>query len=72
MHSINFHSSLKDFRGPTLRLLNEFLSALERKHPNLLYLQDMDLYDLVNRGKFKGPRGLVSVEVRQHDDAKML
>lgn len=72
MHSINFHSSLKDFRGPTLRLLDEFLSALERKHPNLLYLTDMDLYDLVNRGKFKGPRGPVSVEVKQHGDAKML
>ena len=64
--------SLKDFRGPTLRLLDEFLSALEGKHPNLLYLQDMDLYDLVNRGKFKGPRGPVSVEVRQQDAAKML
>jgi hypothetical protein len=67
MHSINFHSSLKDFRGPALCLLDEFLSTLERKHPNLLYLQDMDLYDLVTRGKFKGPRGLVSVEVKQFD-----
>ena len=67
MHSINFHSSLKDFRGPALCLLDEFLSALERKHPNLLYLRDMDLYDLVTRGKFKGPRGLVSVEVKQFD-----
>ena len=69
MHSINFHSSLKDFRGPTLRLLDEFLSALEAKHPNLLYVQDMDLYDLVTRGRFKGPRGLVSVEVKQRDQA---
>lgn len=70
MRSINFHSSLKDFRGPTLRLLDEFLSALEAKHPNLLYVQDMDLYELVTRGKFKGPRGPVSVEVKQWNATK--
>ena len=57
--------SLKDFRGPALRVLDEFLSALEAKHPNLLYVHDMNLYELVTRGKFKGPRGPVSVEVRQ-------
>ena len=65
MHSINFHSSLKDFRGPALRVLDEFLSALEAKHPNLLYVHDMNVYELVTRGKFKGPRGPVSVEVQQ-------
>jgi hypothetical protein len=65
MHSINFHSSLKDFRGPALSALDEFLSALEAKHPDLLYAHDMNLYDLVTRGKFKGPRGPVSVEVKQ-------
>jgi hypothetical protein len=67
MHSINFHSSLKDFRGPALRVLDEFLSALEAKHPNLLYVHDMNLYELVTRGKFKGPRGPVSVEVKKCD-----
>jgi hypothetical protein len=65
MHSINFHSSLKDFRGPSLRVLDEFLSSLEAKHPNLLYVHDMNLYEIVTRGKFRGPRGLVSVEVKQ-------
>ena len=67
VHSINFHSSLKDFRGPALRVLDEFLSALEAKHPNLLYVHDMNLYELVTRGKFKGPRGPVSVEVTLND-----
>jgi len=67
MHSINFHSSLKDFRGPGLRALDEFLSALEAKHPNLLYVHDMNVYELVTRGKFKGPRGPVSVEVKKSD-----
>jgi hypothetical protein len=68
VHSINFHSSLKDFRGPTLRVLDEFLSALEAKHPNLLYVHDRNLYELVTRGKFKGPRGPVSVDVKHWDE----
>ena len=65
MRSINFHSSLKDFRSLTLRLLDEFLSALESKYPNLLYVHDANLYEIVTRGKFKGPRGPVSVDVKQ-------
>lgn len=70
VHSINFHSSLKDFRGTSLRVLDELLSALEAKHPNLLYAHDEDLYELVNRGKFRGPRGPVSVAVRQNGGAR--
>jgi hypothetical protein len=69
VHSINFHSSLKDFRGPALRVLDEFLCSLETRHPNLLYVHDMNLYEIVTRGKFRGPRGLVSVEVRQKGNA---
>jgi len=68
VHSINFHSSLKDFRGPALRVLDEFLTALEAKHPNLLYVHDRNLYELVTRGKFKGPRGPVSVDVKYWDE----
>jgi hypothetical protein len=63
VHSINFHSSLKDFRGPTLEILDRFLSALEAKYPNLLYVHDGDLSDLVHRGKFRGKHGLVAVRV---------
>jgi hypothetical protein len=70
VHSINFHSSLKDFRGPTLQGLDRFLSALETKYPNLLYVHDGDLYDLATRGKFKGPQGSVSVDVKLLDTAK--
>ena len=36
VHSINFHSSVRNFRGPTLRALDQLLSALEAKYPNLL------------------------------------
>jgi hypothetical protein len=70
VHSINFHSSLKDFRGPTLQGLDRFLSALETKYPNLLYVHDGDLYDLATRGKFKGAHGSVSVEVKLQEFAK--
>ena len=70
VHSINFHSSLRDFRGPTLRALDQLLSALETKYPNLLYVTDGDLYEIVNRGRFNGPRGTVAVSVRQEKLAK--
>ena len=52
LHSINFHSSVRDFRGPTLRFLDEFLAALESKHSNLLYLHDEDLCGLVKSGSY--------------------
>ena len=63
VHSINFHSTLKDFRGPTLRALDAFLSALESEYPNLLYVHDGDLYEIVTRGKFRNSAGAISVRV---------
>ena len=63
VHSINFHSTIKDFRGPTLRLLDQFLSALEAKHPDLLYVNDEDLYDLVEKGLFQSTQSTVRVPV---------
>jgi hypothetical protein len=65
VHAINFHSTLKDFRGPTLRTLDEFLSALEAKYPNLLYVHDGDVHDIVTQGKFESSQGKVSVTVQQ-------
>jgi len=50
VHSINFHSSLRDFRTPTLTLLDELLSALEKRWPNLLYVQDADLFHIATEG----------------------
>ena len=66
--SIGSSPVLKDFRGPALRVLDELLSALEAKHPNLLYVHDRNLYKLVTRGKFKGPCGPVSVDVKRCDE----
>lgn len=47
IHSINFHSTLKDFRTPTLAALDELLSALESKYPELSYVNDGELYEIV-------------------------
>lgn len=52
MHSINLHSTVRDFRSRTLRALDEFLTILESKHDDLLYLHDEDLYELINRGAY--------------------
>ena len=63
VHSINFHSTIKDFRSRTLGLLDEFLTTLEAKHPDLLYVRDEDLYDLVEKGTFQSMHSAVRVPV---------
>ncbi|MGA2645155.1 MAG: hypothetical protein ABSF15_10610 [Candidatus Sulfotelmatobacter sp.] len=63
VHSINFHSTLKDFRGRTVDLLDEFLTALESRHSDLLYVRDEDLYDLVEKGMFESMQSKVTVQV---------
>jgi hypothetical protein len=63
VHSINFHSTIKDFRSRTLGYLDEFLAALEAKHPDLLYVRDEDLYDLVDQGRFQSLQSAVRVPV---------
>ena len=57
VHSINFHSTVKDFRSSTLKSLDEFLTAVESKHSDLLYLHDEDLYELVNKGSYGTTNG---------------
>jgi hypothetical protein len=65
VHSINFHSAIKDFRSDTLRLLDQFLSVLEEKFPDLLYVRDEDIYDLVDKGTFESMNSVVRVEVKK-------
>lgn len=64
VHAINFHSSLKDFRTPTLQILDQFLSAIEKKHPNLLYVHDADVYDIVTRGKLRTSYSPIPITVK--------
>ncbi len=63
LHSINFHSTVGDFRDPTLRVLDEFLTALESKHSDLLYLHDEDLYELVTKGFCPTANGMLQAHV---------
>lgn len=61
IHSINFHSTIRDFRTPTLQLLDQFLSALEKKWPDLLYVHDADLHSIATEGSYVGEVGRVKV-----------
>ncbi|MGC2451154.1 MAG: hypothetical protein WA477_26150 [Candidatus Sulfotelmatobacter sp.] len=63
IHSINFHSSVKDFRSRTLRLLDEFLTSVESRHRDLLYVHDAQLWDIVQKGFCQAPGGDVRVSV---------
>jgi len=66
-HAINFHSTLKDFRSGSLAALDKLLSALEAEYPELLYLNDEDLYRIVTEGAFQSSPAKVKVEVTGHD-----
>ncbi len=63
IHAINFHSTIQDFRTPTLKLMDEFLSALENKWPDLLYLHDADLFSIATEGFYGGDSRRVRVGV---------
>jgi hypothetical protein len=67
VHSINFHSTVRNFRDETLRLFDEFLLALEKTHPNLLYVNDADMLALVEKGTYEGRAGRLHVQVKKCD-----
>jgi hypothetical protein len=53
IHAINFHSSIKDFRTSSLAALDSLLAALEARYPELLYVNDADLYAIATEGTFR-------------------
>jgi hypothetical protein len=61
VHSINFHSSIRDFRTPTLHLLDGFLSAMLRAHPDLLFVNDGDLWEIATQGFFAAETEIIKV-----------
>jgi hypothetical protein len=63
IHAINFHSTIQDFRTPMLKLMDEFLTALEKKWPELLYVHDADLFSIATEGSYAGENGRVRVGV---------
>lgn len=70
-HSINFHSTLKDFRSNTLAVLDHLLTALAAKHPELLYVHDEDLYRIVTEGVFHSRNERVTVSAKQEWTPRM-
>ena len=65
VHSINFQSKLANYRDYTLTHLDQFLTALERRFPRLLYVNDASLLELVTQGTVQTENGTVRVGVRQ-------
>ena len=63
IHSINFHSTIRDFRSRTLELLDQLLTAIEMRHPDLLYVHDGDVYDLVQSGQYLSDSRAIVVSV---------
>jgi hypothetical protein len=61
IHSINFHSSIKDFRTSSLAALDALLTALEAKYPALLYVNDNDVYAIATQGAFRSRDEKVAV-----------
>jgi len=65
IHAVNFHSTVKDFRTPTLAALDSLLTALETRYPELLYVHDEDMYGIVTAGALLNGRVRVNVTVHQ-------
>ncbi len=63
VHSINFHSTARDFCSRTLQYLEEFLTAIESKHSDLLYLHDEELFEMVQTGYLKTAEGTMKANV---------
>jgi len=63
VHSINFHSTVQDYRSRTIRSLDQFFTALEAKHADLRYLHDEDLLQAVTSGSHRTQNGTTNVNV---------
>jgi len=70
IHSINFHSTIRDFRTPALAMLDDFLSALEKQWPELLYVHDGDLWHIATEGVFAAEAGNIKVGVTAAEPAR--
>jgi hypothetical protein len=65
INAINFHSTLKDFRSGSIAALDKLLTGLECRYPELLYLNDEDLYAIVTTGAFRSSAANLTVAVTQ-------
>jgi len=63
VHSINFHSTLAPFRQKTLSMLRKFLAALQESFPELIYVSDRQLLEIIETGSYETAGGRVPVTV---------
>jgi hypothetical protein len=70
IHSLNFHSSLRNFRDVTLASLDQLLSALESKYSDLLYVNDLEMYRIVTQGSFDAGYGSVPIAVTGEETSR--
>jgi hypothetical protein len=66
MHSVNFHSALKNYRDVTLEHLHRFLTMLERKYDDLLYVHDSDILSMVQKNGLEWKGQKLKIEVSRH------
>ena len=67
IHSINFHSTLKDFRSSSVSALDRLLAALEARYPELLYVSDEDIYQAATAGVLADGSNKIKVSVTRHE-----
>lgn len=65
VHSINFHSTLSGFRQKTLPLLAEFLKGMKHAFPELLFVNECQLLEIIERGAFESSSGKIVVKARR-------
>ena len=63
VHSINFHSSLAPYRHKTLPMLRDFLGALNKSYPELVYVNTRQLLEIVETGSYESGSRRVAVTV---------
>ena len=64
VHSINFHSSVSGFRDSNISAISTiFFRRWSRVIPDLLYLRDVELLQLVEKGCCQTPQGDIRFNV---------
>jgi hypothetical protein len=63
VHSINFHSTLAGFRQKTLPMLTDLLKAFVSEFPDLLFVNDEQLLEIIENGFCEGEAGKIKVAV---------
>jgi len=66
VHSINFHSTLAPFRQRTLPLLRDLLRGLGKSHPDVLFVNNRQLLEIVENRAYESCGGRILVSAREN------